>query len=220
MSRTSLPVTVAFAASTALLLTACGGGGSGDGKVAASGSPTPRVTAPAATAVPSKAAGAGGPVFDLPSGISTDFRGFGSGDATKRAILADARYAALAVLEFEAKVYREETPNFKRFWTGAHGAEFADSIIAQGRDGSVITGAYPYYGPVVKTLEGGNVSVRYCEDQRKAYAKDSKTGKVTVTKPSLSDFRSWTLLMTKGPSGEWTVFDHGWVQGAKECQVA
>ncbi|MEC3995982.1 hypothetical protein VSR01_21645 [Actinacidiphila sp. DG2A-62] len=160
------------------------------------------------------------PTFALPPDITTDFRGFTSSDPKQQAILTDARYAATAVLEFEAKIYTKETPNFKRFWTGEHGAEFADSIIAQGKDGSVITGSYPYYNPVVKPFSNGNVSVRYCEDQRKAYAKDSKTGTVTVTTPSLSDFRLWTLLMMKSPSGDWTVYHHSWVQGAKQCQVA
>ncbi|MFJ2636629.1 hypothetical protein ACIO6U_32400 [Streptomyces sp. NPDC087422] len=222
MTRSSLPIAVALAASAGLLLTACGGGGSDSSdKIQPSGTVT--TAAPTATtASPTQAAGPNAPKFDLPSGITTDFKGFDSSDPKKQAILSSAKYAALSILEFEAKVYTKETPNFKRFWTGAHGATFADSIISQGKDGSVITGDYPYYNAVVKTLQGGtgNVSVQYCEDQRKAYAKDSKTGKVTVTTPSLSDFRLWTLLMTKSPSGEWTVFDHTWVQGAKQCQVA
>ncbi|MEV6013037.1 hypothetical protein AB0M29_40525 [Streptomyces sp. NPDC051976] len=221
MTRTTLPAAVALAASTALLLTACGGGGSDSSdKIQSSATSTTATSTPTTTGSPTQAAGPGAPKFDLPSGITTDFKGFESSDPKKQAILTDAKYAALSILEFEAKVYAKETPNFKRFWTGERGAAFADSIIAQGKGGSVITGAYPYYKPVVKTIQGGNVSVQYCEDQRKAYAKDSKTGKVTVTKPSLSDFRSWTLLMTKSSSGEWTVFNHSWVQGAKQCQVA
>ncbi|MEE4545706.1 hypothetical protein V2S66_27525 [Streptomyces sp. V4-01] len=220
MTRSSLPIAAALAASAGLLLTACGGGGSDSSDKISTSAPAATTAAPTTSASPTQVEGPNAPKFDLPSGITTDFRGFTSGDAKKQAILTDARYAATAILEFEAKVYPKETPNFKRFWTGEHGAEFADSIISQGKGGSVITGVYPYYNPVVKTFSTGNVSVQYCEDQRKAYAKDSKTGKVTVTTPSLSDFRSWTLLMTKSPSGEWTVYNHSWIQGAKQCQIA
>ena len=120
----------------------------------------------------------------------------------------------------ESKPVTKVTPNFARFFIGARGASYADSLISQGKDGTVITGTYRYYDPVVKSLPGGNLSVQYCEDQRKAYAKDAKTGKVYVTTPSPSDFRRWTLLMAKSPSGEWHVFDHAWLKGAKQCEVA
>jgi hypothetical protein len=124
------------------------------------------------------------------------------------------------VLELEAKTHTEVTPNFARFFTGDRGASYADSLLSQGRGGGVITGTYRYYQPLVKTLQGGNLQVQYCEDQRKAYAKDAKTGKVHVTTPSVLDFRQWTLLMAKSPSGEWHVFDHTWLEGAKQCVVA
>lgn len=221
MTRSSLSIAVAFALSAGLLLTACGGGDSDDSdKIQPSATATTTPTATASTTPsPTGAAGPGAPKFDLPD-ITVDFKGFDSTDPEKKAALTDATYAARAVIEFEAKVYTKETPNFKRFWTGGHGAEFADSIILQGKDGTVVTGYFSYYNPVVKSLAAGNLSVQYCEDQRKAYAKDSKTSKVNVTTPSPSDFMAWTLLMTKGPAGEWQVFDHRWVQGAKQCQVA
>ncbi|HEY5836195.1 hypothetical protein [Streptomyces sp.] len=222
MTRSSLSIAVASAMSAGLLLTACGGGGSDTSdKIQPSATAATAPTA-SASATPSatQAAGRGAPTFDLPSDITVDFKGFDSSDPEKKAALTDATYAARAVIEFEAKVYTKETPNFKRFWTGVHGAEFADSIISQAKDGAVVTGSFHYYSPVVKSIATGNLSVQYCEDQRKAYSKDSKTGEVNVTTPSLSDFMAWNLLMTKGPTGEWQVFDHTWVQGAKQCQVA
>jgi hypothetical protein len=214
-----LPIAVALAVSAGLLLTACGGGGDdGSDKI----QPSASTGAPSATAsaTPTQASGPEAPKFALPSDITVDFKGFDSSDPKKKAALTDATYAAKAVLEFEAKTYTKETVNFKRFWTGLHGAEFADSIISQGKDGTVVTGEFHYYSPVVKSLQAGNLSIQYCEDQRKAYSKDSKTGKVTVTTPSSADFMSWTLLLTKGPSGDWQVFDHQWVEGAKQCQIA
>lgn len=220
MNRSSLPFAVAATAAAALLLTACGGGGSDSSdKIQPGDTGTPSATA--TTASPTTAVAApGAPNFALPADVKPDFKGFESSDPAKNAALLDATYAATSILEFEAKPYAKETPNFKRYFTGERGAQYADSIISQGKDGSVITGVYHYYAPVVKPMQGGNLTVQYCEDQRKAYGKDSKTGKVNVTTPSASDFRQWTLLMSKGPSGDWQVFDHTWIKGAKQCQVA
>jgi hypothetical protein len=218
VTRSFLPTAVALAVSAGLLLTACGGGGSASDKIqpsATSAAPTTTTASP----TPTDVAVAGAPTFALPPDILVDFKGFDS-DATHKAVLQDATYAAKSVLELEAKVYTKVTPNFARFFTGERGAAYADSLISQGKGGGVITGTYRYYSPVVKPVQGGSLSVQYCEDQRKAYAKDSKTGKVTVTTPSLSDFRQWTLLMSKSPSGEWHVFDHSWVKGATQCEVA
>ncbi|GII33043.1 hypothetical protein [Planotetraspora mira] len=222
MNRSSLPIAVALALSGGMLLTACGGGGSDDGdkiQPPATTAAAPTTTAATPSPTPSQAGGPGAPTFDLPSDITADFKGFDSGPKNK-AVLQDASYAAKAVLELEARTNTKVTPNFARFFTGERGAAYADSLISQGKDGNVITGTYHYYKPVVKSVAGGNLSVRYCEDQRKAYAKNAKTGKVNVTTPSLSDFRLWTLLMTKSSTGEWQVFDHTWVKGAKQCEVA
>jgi hypothetical protein len=218
VTRSSLPIAAAAAAVAALLLTACGGGSDGSDKIQPSDSATP--SASATTASPTQAAGPSAPKFDLPSDVKIDFSGFTSTDPTNKAALTDATYAATAVIDFSARTYTKETADFKRFWTGLHGAEFADSLISQGKDGSVVTGTFNYYKPVVKTLDTGNLTVSYCEDQRKAYSKDAKTGKVDVTTPSLQDFNLWTLSMTKSPAGEWTVYDHRWESGAKQCEIS
>ncbi|SFF69566.1 hypothetical protein SAMN05216251_124136 [Actinacidiphila alni] len=222
MTRSSLPIAVALAAAAGLLLTACGGGGSDSSdKIQPSQTATTSAAPVTTTPSPTQAAGPGAPKFDLPSDIKVDFKGFDDSDPTKKAALQDATYAAQSVLELEAKAHSKVTPNFSRFWTGGTGAAFADSLMSQITGKGGITGTYHYYNPVVKTLtDSGNLSVVYCEDQRKAYSKDSATGKVKTTTPSPSDFRQWNLQMTKSASGEWHVFDHKWLKGAKQCQVA
>lgn len=218
MTRTSLPIAVALAASAALLLSACGGGGSDDSdKIKATDSATPSATAPT-TAAPTTAE-AGAPTFDLPADVKVDIAGFDAGNAKNKDVMRDAGYAITALLEAEATVHAKETPNFKRYWTGLPGATYADTIIARGRQGKVITGTYRYYSPSVAPNGQGGQVVSYCEDQRKAYAKDAKTGKVTVTTPSVSDFRSWSLVMTRNSAGDWQVANYNWQQGAKKCQA-
>jgi hypothetical protein len=222
VTRSTLPAAVALAVSAGLLLTACGGGSSdSSGKSQTSATASPTASATSSSALPSATSTApGAPVFDLPSGITMKFEGFDSTDPTKKAVLTYATYAATAIIEFEARTYTTETANFKRFWTGLKGAEYADSIISQGKGGEVVTGYFHYYSPVVTAFSNGNLNVQYCEDQRKAYDKDSKTGKINVTTPSLSDFRQWTLSMAKSDSGEWQVYGYDWAKGEKSCEIA
>lgn len=219
VTRTTLPAAVALAASTALLLTACGGGGpDSSDKVHSSAVGTP--DAPTTSASSTRSAEPGAPKFDLPPDVRIEFAGFDAGGAKDKDVMRDAGYAITALLEAEATVHAEETPNFKRYWTGAPGATYADTIIARGRQGKVITGTYRYYSPRVTANAQGAQVVSYCEDQRKAYAKDARTGKVTVTTPSLSDFRSWSLVMSRNSTGGWQVANYTWHQGARNCQVA
>ncbi|MBY8880982.1 hypothetical protein [Actinacidiphila acidipaludis] len=220
MTRTSLPIAVALAVSAGLLLTACGGSGSNSDK-STSSAPAPTSAAPTTTAPPTQAAGPGAPKFDLPPDITIAFNGFGSTDPKAKDALRDAKYAATAILEAESQIRTAETPNVKRYFDGLQGAKLADSVINYGKSGNVATGTYRYYQPTVKANGGaGTLTVSYCEDQRKAYDKNAKTGKVHVTTPSLQDFRAWTFAMHKDSAGDWQVYEYKWLQGAKQCQVA
>ncbi|WP_329134810.1 hypothetical protein OG552_19960 [Streptomyces sp. NBC_01476] len=221
MTRSSLPIAVAFAASAGLLLTACGGGGSDSAdKIQPSATTAAAPTTTSSTPTPTPPTGPDAPKFNLPPDLTVEFTGFDSAKAEDKLVLQDASYAAKSVLELEVQPRTKVTPNFSRFWTGERGASYADSLISQIKGGTVITGVYRYYNPVVKSVQGGAMQVTYCEDQRKAYSKDFTTGRVHVTSPSPSDFRQWTLLMSKSSSGEWQAFDHSWLKGAKQCAVS
>jgi hypothetical protein len=214
VTRSSLPAAAVTAAASVLLLAACGGG-SGN-----SASPTGSASATATTASPTQAPGPDAPKFAIPSDMKIDFSGFTSSDPTNKAVLLDATYAATSVVEMEALGKLAETPNLKRFFTGDHGAALADQMISYAKTGKVATGAIRYYEPKVTVDKtAGSVNVFFCEDQSKAYDKDAKTGKVTVTKPSPQSYNSWTYVMSKASSGEWQVFDYSWVHGVRKCQV-
>ena len=222
MTRTSLPIAVAVAVSAGLMLTACGGGGSSNSdKISSSDPASPTATATSASPAPTKPAGPGAPSFDLPGDVKIDFAGFTSTDPMNKAVLQDATYAATSVVETEALGKLKETPNLKRYFPGEHGAQLADQLISYAKTGKVATGTFRYYHPnVTVNKQAGSVTVGFCEDQRKAYDKDPKTGKVTVTSPSLQSFNSWTYVMSKTASGEWQVFNYSWIHGVKKCQVA
>ncbi|MEV6013036.1 hypothetical protein AB0M29_40520 [Streptomyces sp. NPDC051976] len=219
MTRTTLPAAVVFAASTALLLTGCGGGSS-DSPDRAQSSAIGTPGTPTTSATSTRSAEPGAPTFDLPPDVRIEFAGFDAGGGKDKDVMRDAGYAITALLEAEATVHATETANFKRYWTGLSGATYADTIIARGRQGKVITGTYRYYSPRVTPNAQGAQVVSYCEDQRKAYAKDARTGRVRVTTPSLSDFRSWSLVMSRNSAGGWQVANYTWHQGARNCQVA
>jgi len=220
VTRSTLPFAAALATSATLLLTACGGSGSDSAdKIQPSATGTPTTASAATTASPTQAADPNAPKFDLPSDVKVNFEGFDTASPTNQDVLRDAKYAMTALLEAEAIGQTTETANFKRYWTGLPGAAFADTIIARIRSGKLITGTYRYYSPSVTTGDGGTPVVAFCEDQRKAYDKDAKTGVAAVTSPSLSDFRSWSLVMTKGSAGEWQVGNYNRVTGDKKCEV-
>ncbi|MFC4030140.1 hypothetical protein ACFO3J_01485 [Streptomyces polygonati] len=222
MTRSSLPIAVALAASAGLLLTACGGGGSdGSDPIQPSVTSAPATAAASTAPPPTTPAGPAAPHFALPSDVTIDFSAFTGSDTSQKSILQDATYAATAVVETEALGHPTETPNFKRFFTGVHGAELADQLISYGKAGKVATGAFRYYAPQVTVNKAADsVTVAFCEDQSKAYDKDLKTGKVNVTTPSLNSFSLWTYVMSKGSTGDWQVFDYKWVQGVEKCQTA
>ncbi|MFI9104715.1 hypothetical protein ACIGXA_29800 [Streptomyces fildesensis] len=219
MTRSTPPIAAALATATALALalTACGSDAKPSEGI--SGVPTAAPTA-APTTSSASAPEAGAPTFKLPADVKVKIDGFESTDATKKAVLRDTSYAITAILEAEAVASDKQTPNFKRYFTGLHGAEFADTIIKYGKDGMVATGTYGYYKPTVKLSAGGVASVTYCEDQRKGYAKVIKTGQVKTTTPSLNDFRLWSLTMSKNTAGDWQVYSYTWTKGATQCRVS
>jgi hypothetical protein len=222
VTRSTLPFALALTASASLLLTACGGTSSDNSDkiqpAATTGTPTATSASPSAT--PTQAADPNAPKFDLPSDVHVNFENFDTTNPTNGDVLQTAKYAMTALLEAEALGQTKETANFKRYWTGLPGAAFADTIIARIKSGKLITGTYRYYAPSVTTGDGGTPVVAFCEDQRKAYDKDAKTGAAAVTTPSLSDFRSWSLAMAKGTDGEWRVGNYSRVTGDKKCEVA
>ncbi|MGP3928016.1 MULTISPECIES: hypothetical protein [unclassified Streptomyces] len=216
MTRTSAPIAVALSATAALLLAACGGGGSEEGpdKIEGANSSDPTSAAPTASE-----SAADAPTFDLPSDVKVNIDGFTGENATQNEALLDTTYAIKAVLEAQVKG-DGGAANYKRYWTGLQGAKFADTINDFGKSGKTITGSFHYYRPTVKLTGKATAGVTYCEDQRKGYAKNRKTGKVEKTTPSLDDFSQWSLGLAKNTSGDWQVIRYAYTERAKSCQIS
>ncbi|MER5911078.1 hypothetical protein ABT124_11360 [Streptomyces sp. NPDC001982] len=140
-----------------------------------------------------------------------------AGDDTKDAIVRDVAYAAQARLEAFAQG-DGQTANLSRYFAASALSYWADRVAAIKKEGLTVTGDYRFYRfEVTDIANGKTAAVRYCEDQRKAYSKEIKTGKVRITQPSDKDFILNTLQVGKDAAGDWQVVRQGWDKGDTSC---
>ncbi|WBB64007.1 hypothetical protein O7599_16460 [Streptomyces sp. WMMC500] len=200
----------AAVAAAALLLTGCGddGGSSGDEiEGAKTGNKEP-------SADPS-AGEPGAPRFDLPDDVEVEIAEDATGDERKDAILRDHGYALMA--QQEAYAATEATANFAKYWDGEAAATFEADFATYRKDGITITGLDTFYFREVTSLKDGRAVVAYCEDQSRAYVKDTETGKVDKTPATLDSYIDARATMEKGADG-WKVVDYQATRGSKECR--
>ncbi|MEU6079240.1 hypothetical protein [Streptomyces sp. NPDC047108] len=216
-ARRSLAFVTALAASSSLLLSACGGGGetpSTSGKPSKSGKAgAPDQTSPAkSSGVPSGRGGA--PRISLPPDVALDIAK-PDADARSRAALADLSYAIAALIDGKAKG-DGGTASMRHAFDSEAGRYWAEAIEDFRKSGRTITGSYRYYGLETDLVDRDSADARYCEDQRVAYPKDRKTGKVFRTEPSNDDFFLYTLKLRK-VDGVWKVAQVQWAKGDASC---
>lgn len=211
--RRTMPVAAALAATTALLLSACGSGddsskdndsiaGAGTGE---SGSPSP-----------SASADKNAPTFAFPSDIQMKVERNSTGDATKDSVLRDVAYAAQARIEAFGKG-NGQTANVNRYFAANARIFWVNRVAEFKKEGLTVTGEYRYYGFEVTDVANGKAAARYCEDQSKAYDKVVKTGKVQRTQPSDKSFVLYTVQAQRDSSGDWQVTQQGWKKGDAAC---
>ncbi|MDA5144790.1 hypothetical protein PEM37_25100 [Streptomyces sp. AD681] len=184
-----------FAATAALLLTACGGEDSSpdDIKGAETGASS---SSPSASA--SGAADVKRPDVSLPADLKLVFDFEKPSDTDAAAALDDAanyiRALNHGITEQDVK-----DPAYG-FYSAAGAARYAESQIQEYVDGGwTLTGEDRYYqaetSPVGEGEKAKSILVTFCEDQSKAYGKEAKTGKVHRTEESLASYQKFSLLM-------------------------
>ncbi|MEU3518747.1 hypothetical protein ABZ770_26290 [Streptomyces sp. NPDC006654] len=218
MTRRTLPVAAALAATAALLLTACGGGADSskdNDKITGADAGGTGSTSPSASA--SASADKNAPSFAFPSDIAVTVDREPTGDATKDAVLRDLAYAAQARLEAFTKG-NGQTANLNRYFAGYARTYWIGRVAELKKQGLTLTGHYRYYDfKLTDIANGRTAAVRYCEDQSKGYGKVIKTQKVQVTKPSDKDFILNTLQVAKDSAGDWQVTRQSWKKGDGSC---
>jgi hypothetical protein len=215
VNRPARLATAVLTASAALLLTACGSGGGDDtSSDKIKGADTSGSSSPSPSA--STSAEKNAPTFDFPSDIKVTVERAPTGDATKDAILRDVAYSAQARLEGFAKG-KGQTANMNRYFAADALTYWNEQITSTRKEGLTSTGSYRFYDFQVLDINGKTAAARYCEDQRKAYAKEIKTNKVLRTQPSNKDFIQVSLQAAQDSHGDWQVRQVSWKKEVAEC---
>ncbi|HEY5836524.1 hypothetical protein [Streptomyces sp.] len=218
MNKPLAVAAVALSLTGGLVLTACGG--SGD---SASDKITGAPTATSATASPSSSptAGAlptGAPEIRLPADVRVEIEepGAGADEATGEAI-RDLEYAIRALQDGFAQG-SGTVPSMLHAYGMQSGLYWSKQIQQYKDAGKAITGTDRYYNIDMRIIDGKSALAHYCEDQRKSYSKDLKTGKINVTTPSDKDFYRFTVSLGFDPKTRvWKIDRQNWTQGDKSC---
>ncbi|MET9733894.1 hypothetical protein ABZZ79_25540 [Streptomyces sp. NPDC006458] len=205
MKRRTLPVAVALATATALLLTACGGeddkAGDND-KIAGADQGTEK---PTKSAEPS-----GAPAKDKPDGVDVslpaDMNLVFDWDKPK----AENEAAAMDdAANFVRAIYRgvdkrtSKDAALTAYATG-EGLHYGEVQINEWiKGGWTATGTLRHYDVATRSAENGSsVEVAFCADATNFYGKEIKTDKVLKTEPSIADFDYYKIIMVKFPTSD------------------
>ncbi len=213
MARRPLTFAVVLAPAAALLLTACGAAKPHSGiSGIASGPPVSPSSdsGPTAAGVPK-----GAPRVRLPSDVHVLIDS-PAPQASTAAVVSDLKYAILALRDGFAQG-DGQVPSMLHAYADNAGLFWAKRISASKSQGHTITGTYRYYDLSAHLNNANTAGAGFCEDQRQAFGKDIKSGKVLRTAPSNSDFYRFTAMLTKNASGTWQISDESWVQGDTSC---
>ncbi|MFE0132465.1 hypothetical protein ACFWY6_12960 [Streptomyces sp. NPDC059037] len=223
MNRRTMPVTAALAATAALLLTACGSGdgeskdddkiaGAGQGADKSKKSPDP----------------SGAPAEDKPDGVDLTlpkdmklvFEWEKPKDKNEAAAMDDAANFVRAIYHgVDKRTSKNAAVTTYATGEGLHYAKV--QIDGRVEDGWTATGTRRHYEAATRSTANGNsVEVAFCADSTKFYGKEVKTGKVQKTKPSISDFDHFKIIMVKHPTGEglWQASKVFVEEKAEKCQ--
>ncbi|CAM5270395.1 hypothetical protein [Streptomyces griseomycini] len=202
MKRRSLPVAAAFAATAALLLTACGGeDGSSKANDEIAGADTGKTgksPSPAAAATDS----AQRPEVELPKDVTNTFDGWKTGDAAKDAVLADAsrRIDALAYAITQGD---PEEPVLGFYYKDDALLGAADWVQEFVKAKKSMTGETRYFKPNVNVYEKDKATLTYCSFEGEAFVKDRQTGKAEKTPVTDNSYLLYSTRLEKSDKGVW-----------------
>ncbi|MEU1872110.1 hypothetical protein [Streptomyces sp. NPDC019793] len=218
MARSALTMTAAtFAATAALLLTACGGEGSAPDDI--KGAET-EASSSSPSASTSGAADVKRPDVSLPKDLKLVFDFERPSDAEQAAALEDAANYIRA-LDHGIAQQDPNDPAYQFYSTGGAEKYAKSQIEAWVKDGWTVTGNDRYFKADIDPVgEGKSVLVSFCRNQAKFYSKKVATGKVNYTDENLDSYQKFSLLMSPSEtsSGVWQARQIE-VQGrVKECK--
>ncbi|MFI1354026.1 hypothetical protein ACH4TV_10635 [Streptomyces sp. NPDC020898] len=225
MNRHARPLAATFAATAALLLTACGGTDSkstspststDSDKVAGADSGSEASASPTASAaVP--AASADRPRIELPPDITHAFAPEQTGDPVKDAVLKD-NAEMIRALDAAIVAQNPRLPALE-FYTEGEGAVSAERWVKAFTDaGWTVTGTVNYFDRQVNVSSEDSASLTYCGDESKGFSKVIKTGEVKKTPASKDSYVAYGVQVQKNKAGVWELVKITSTRGADRCQ--
>ncbi|PNG20881.1 hypothetical protein [Streptomyces cahuitamycinicus] len=205
MKRRSLPVAAALTATAVLLLTACG---SGDDK----SKDHPKIAGAGQRAETPKesASSSGAPAEDKPDGVDVSlpsdmnlvFDWDKPKDKNEAAAMEDAANFVRAIYRgVDKRTSNEAAVTAYSTGEGLHYAE--TQIDSRVEGGWTATGTRRHYQATTRSAPNGkSVEVAFCVDSSKFYGKEVKTEKILKSKPSITDFDYFKIIMVKVPTGD------------------
>ncbi|MFE6200144.1 hypothetical protein [Streptomyces sp. NPDC057838] len=205
MKRRTLPVAAALTATAVLLLTACGSGDdkpANNDKIAGAdqGAETPKESAsPSAAQAEDKPDGVD---VSLPKDMNLVFDWEKPKDANEAAAMDDAANFIRAIYRGVHK--RTSNDAAVTAYATGNGLHYAKTQINGRIDGGwTAIGTRRHYEATTRSAPNGkSVEVAFCVDSSKFFGKEVKTGKVLESKPSISDFDYFKIVMVKFPTGD------------------
>ncbi|MFF1698277.1 hypothetical protein ACFVXC_32430 [Streptomyces sp. NPDC058257] len=218
MNRRTMPVATALAATTALLLTACGSGDDdkpkGNDKIAGADQGDAKKSASPSTSAEDSA---DRPKVTLPKDDVLVFEGGKTGDAKKDAVLTDNAERLRAVDAAIIKGDPEYAPVY--FYSSGDAAESAaKSIKSYTDDGLSVTGTVRYFDRTVTFRKDGSARLTYCSDESKGFAKERKTDKTLKTKVDETSYVFYDTRLDHNAKGVWQTTGVSSNRGAAQCQ--
>jgi hypothetical protein len=203
----TLTATTALAASTALLLTACGAGGSTPDKAQGTRSAAPTASA---TAVER-------PTIDLPADLHYTFSPEKTGNASKDAVLYDnAQFIKATDL---AIAHQDPSDPAYRFYAEGAAAAATDEWVKEFvQYKQRTTGTLQVFDRQVDVHPDGTAEMTYCTNEGKAYNKELSTGKVDVTPVTKNSYVLYGMTLRKNRKGIWMAETMNSTRGADQCQ--
>jgi hypothetical protein len=223
VKRRSLPVAAAFAATAALLLTACGSeddNSSDNDKIAGAEQGTEK---PTKSAQPSGAPAENKPDgvdVSLPKDMNLVFDWAEPEDENEAAAMEDAANFLRAIYRgVDKRTTKDAALTAYATGDGLHYGEVQINEWIKG--GWTATGTRRHYEATTRSASNGSsVEVAFCSDASKFYGKEVTTGKVLKTEPSLKDFGRYKIIMVKVPTsdGLWQASKVFVETEAEQCQ--
>ncbi|MFG2649395.1 hypothetical protein [Streptomyces sp. NPDC048436] len=217
MNRPLRLATSALAVSAALLLSSCGssddeskdndkiaGADQEGGKKSASPSASP-------------AEDSGRPEIKLPADLTMTFESPTTGDAVKKAVLADSAERMRAV---NASITGTDPKGEAvSYYNTGKALEAAVTWVEKFKDADLtLTGAVRYYDRRVTLKDKTTATLAFCADESKGYSKKKANDEINKTPVTKNSYVLYNTQLVKNSGGTWQTSQIISTRGAAQCQ--